>query len=116
MHKIDRVSEIAPDLPRALIDASRMEQALQNLLHNNAVRHTSPGGIVAVAVNVEDELLSIRVSDTGEGIAPERLSRIWERFYQGEHHTQEHGAGLGLALVKEWIEGMGGSVGMESTE
>ena len=113
MRRIEVVSEIAPDLPPALVDAGRLEQALQNILHN-AVRHTPPGGIVAVAVEAENTSLSIRVSDTGEGIAPEKLSRIWERFYQGEQHMQESGAGLGLALVKEWIEGMGGSVAVES--
>lgn len=113
MRRIEVVSEIESELPAALVDPGRLEQALQNILHN-AVRHTAPGGIIAVAVESGKELLSIRVSDTGEGIAPEKLSRIWERFYQGEPQTRESGAGLGLALVKEWIEVMGGSVAVES--
>ena len=113
MRRIEVVSELAPNLPAALIHPGRLEQVLQNILHN-AVRHTPPGGIVAVTVEGGEELLSIRIRDTGEGIAPEKLSRIWERFYQGEHHTQESGVGLGLTLVKEWIEVMGGRVIVES--
>ncbi|HEY0753653.1 MAG TPA: ATP-binding protein [Ktedonobacteraceae bacterium] len=102
-----------PDLPAALVDPGRLEQVLHNLLHN-AVRHTPPGGIVAVIVEYKEQLLSLRVSDTGEGIAPEKLSHIWERFYQGEQLIQESGASLGLTLIKEWIEVMGGSVAVES--
>lgn len=78
------------------------------------MRHTPPRGIIALVVEAEGNWLSIRVSDTSEGIAPEKLSRIRERFYQGEQQIQESGAGLGLTLVKEWIEGMGGSVAVES--
>jgi signal transduction histidine kinase len=115
MGRIEVVSEIAPGLLTAYADVGRLEQVLLNLLHN-AVRHTPPGGIVVLAVQNEEDMLALRVSDTGEGIAPEKLSRIWQRFYQGEQPPQlrEEGAGLGLALVKEWVEIMGGSVAVES--
>ena len=71
---------------------------------------------MAVTARAEEEMVAIRVRDTDEGISPEALSRIWERFYQGEQQGRfpERGAGLGLALVKEWIEAMGGSVAAES--
>lgn len=113
--RIEVVAEVPPDLPTALVDAGRLVQALHNLLHN-AIRHTAPGGIVAVTARAEEKMVAIQVRDTGEGISPEELSRIWERFYQGEQqeHLRESGAGLGLALVKEWIEAMGGSVAAES--
>lgn len=114
-NRIEVVAEVPSELPLALVDANRLEQALQNLLHN-AVRHTSPGGIVAVAVAAELEALVLRVKDTGEGIAPQDLPRIWERFYQAKNAGNGigTGTGLGLALVKEWIEAMGGSVAAES--
>ncbi len=67
-----------------------------------------------MTVKSEQGGLAILVRDTGEGIAPEKLSRIWERFYQGEQFTLESGAGLGLTLVKDWLEMMGGSVAVES--
>src|SRR5260221_1974666 len=113
--KIEMVAAVPPELPPALVDANRLEQALQNLLHN-AMRHTAPGGIIAVAVMTEPETLVLQVKDTGEGIAPEDLPRIWERFYQAGSTPTRAGTGLGLALVKEWIEAMGGSVAVESVQ
>ena len=113
--KVAVVAELPPELPPVLVDANRLEQALQNLLHN-AVRHTSPGGIIALGANVTPETVILQMKDTGEGIAPEELPHIWERFYQterGRMHTNS-GAGLGLALVKEWVEQMGGTVAVES--
>lgn len=113
--KIEMVADVLAEFPCALVDASRLEQALWNLLHN-AVRHTSPGGIVAVVVTAEAEAVVIRVKDTGEGIAPVDLPHIWERFYQTESSRGRvgSGTGLGLALVKELIEAMGGTVAVES--
>jgi signal transduction histidine kinase len=113
--KIEVVADTPGELPAALVDPGRMEQVLQNLIHN-AVRHTSPGGIVAVMVKAEPQAVILQVKDTGEGIAPEELPHIWERFYQTESaRTRMHGGtGLGLALVKEWIEAMGGTVAVTS--
>ena len=111
--KIEVVAEVPCGLPSVLVDANRLEQVLQNLLHN-AVRHTSPGGIVAVVVMAEPEVVLLRVKDTGEGIAPGDLPHIWERFYQTESARIGSGTGLGLALVKEWVEAMGGTVSAES--
>ncbi|MGZ3629020.1 MAG: ATP-binding protein, partial [Ktedonobacteraceae bacterium] len=75
-----------------------------------------PGGIVAVEVKEEPKAVLIQVKDTGEGISPKDLPYIWERFYQTEisQTNMGGGAGLGLALVKEWIEEMGGTVSVES--
>jgi signal transduction histidine kinase len=113
--KIEMVADVLSVLPCALVDGSRLEQVLWNLLHN-AVRHTSPGGIVAVVVTAEAEAVVINVKDTGEGIAPGDLPHIWERFYQTESSRARMGSGtgLGLALVKELIEAMGGTVAVES--
>jgi signal transduction histidine kinase len=78
------------------------------LLHN-ALRHTPPGGLIIVNTRVVNESVCIEVADSGEGISPEDLPHIWEKFY-----TRSGGAGLGLALVKELCEAMGGMVGVES--
>ena len=94
-------------------DEKRLQQVLMNLLHN-AVRHTLPGGIVMVRVDEESEKIAIRVQDTGEGIAPADLPKVWERFYRGQSQAGG-GAGLGLALVKELTEAMGGAVAVQST-
>ncbi|MDQ2904974.1 MAG: ATP-binding protein [Ktedonobacteraceae bacterium] len=113
--KIEVIADTPPIGPCALVDPERLEQVLQNLLHNG-VRHTSPGGIVAVAVTGEPGAVVLHVRDTGEGIAPEDLSHIWERFYQA-NNARAHiggGSGLGLSLVKEWIEAMQGTVAVES--
>ena len=94
-------------------DAQRLLQILMNLLHN-AVRHTLPGGLVVVHLKRQGKWVCIQVQDTGEGILPEDLPHIWERFYRGQ--TQAGGGtGLGLALVKELTEAMGGTVTVEST-
>ncbi|MBN2006202.1 MAG: HAMP domain-containing protein [Anaerolineae bacterium] len=118
--RVDIVAEVAPELPQALADPGRLDQVLVNLLRN-ALRHTPPGGIVAVIAAAEADTVCIEVRDTGEGIPPEDLPRIWERFYRGEsaraedaRQGTEPGAGLGLALGKELVEAMNGSVSVSS--
>jgi signal transduction histidine kinase len=113
--RVEVVAELPSDLPRALADPERLKQVLINLLRNG-VRHTPPGGIVALLVAAEAEHVRIGVRDTGTGIAPEDLPHVWERFYRGaEARVKDHrGAGLGLALVKELTEAMGGTVEVES--
>jgi signal transduction histidine kinase len=102
-------------------DATRVEQALHNLLRN-AMRHTPPGGIIVVIAERADGAgaearVALRVRDTGEGVAAEDLPHIWERFYRSDRARELDGGGglgLGLALVKEVIEAMGGAVAVES--
>lgn len=112
--RVEVVAHIPPSLPDVLVDAMRLEQVLQNLLHN-AVRHTPPGGIVAVEVTMDANALIIVVKDTGEGIAADDIPHIWERFYQANDTRRRGGAGLGLALVKELVEVMSGSITVAST-
>src|SRR5579875_2928905 len=113
--RVQVVAETPPTGPLALVDPERLAQALQNLLHNG-IRHTPPGGIVAVAVSQKEHEVVIQVRDTGEGIPPEELPRIWERFYQASSKLRRDGSGsgLGLALVKEWVEAMQGRVAATS--
>jgi signal transduction histidine kinase len=114
--RVEVVAELPAELPAALADGARLGQVLSNLLRN-AIHHTPPGGIVAVLAAAEEKALRIQVRDTGEGIAPEDLPHIWERFYRGgkDQARDGSGAGLGLALVKELTEAMGGQVDVDST-
>ena len=118
--RVEVVARVAPGLADAQIDGARVAQALHNLLRN-ALRHTAPGGIIVVAAERAGEQLALRVRDTGEGIAADDLPHIWERFYRGDSARASDasdasggGSGLGLALVKEVIEAMGGVVAVES--
>jgi signal transduction histidine kinase len=113
--RVHVTAETPPGLAPAMADLGRLEQVLVNLLRNG-VRYTPPGGIVAVVANTEPAAICIQVRDTGQGIAPEDLPHIWDRFYRGKTGAQARpsGAGLGLALVKELIEAMEGTVAVES--
>lgn len=97
-------------------DADRLQQVIWNLLAN-AVKFTPAGGEVNVKVERADPSIRISVSDTGKGIGPELLPRIFERFWQGEESggkTRTSGLGLGLSLVKQIVELHGGTIEAES--
>jgi signal transduction histidine kinase len=112
--RVQVMAEVADDAPSARADDQRLEQVVSNLL-GNAIRHTPPGGLVAAAVSSEPGAVRLDVRDTGEGIAAEDISHVFERFFRGRSQNGETGAGLGLALVKELTEAMGGSVEASST-
>jgi signal transduction histidine kinase len=105
--RVEVVAEVDDSAPAALADADRLDQIVVNLIAN-AVRHTPPGGLVAVALSTETDSVRIDVRDTGSGIAPDELAHVFERFYQSRQE-RAGGAGLGLAVVNELAEGMGGS-------
>jgi PAS domain S-box-containing protein len=96
-------------------DPARLEQVVSNLL-DNAMKYTPPGGAIAVSVRQDNEHAVLRVRDSGMGIAPEMLSRIFEPFVQLERplDRRQGGLGLGLALVKRLVELHGGSVSAAS--
>jgi CheY-like chemotaxis protein len=92
-------------------DAQRIQQVVWNLLVN-AVRHTPADGVVTLTLQREGSAIVIRVKDTGEGIAPEHLPHVFERFHQVDSSsTRRHGGlGLGLAIVRHIVEAHGGTV------
>jgi signal transduction histidine kinase len=103
-----------PTLPPVLGDEDRLTQVFTNLL-DNAVKHTPSGGKVKViAKEVNQRRVEVTVTDTGSGIPPEDLPRIFERFYQVNKSRAGRGVGLGLAIAKEIIEAHGGSISVES--
>jgi two-component system phosphate regulon sensor histidine kinase PhoR len=94
-------------------DERRLTQALVNLVHN-AIIHTPAGGSVGVIVRERGDQLDFLVRDTGSGIAPPDLARIWERFYKADRSRSKPGTGLGLAVVKYIALAHGGDVGVIS--
>jgi signal transduction histidine kinase len=96
-------------------DPARLQQVVWNLL-SNAVKFTPPGGQVRVSVAQVDSRVEVAVSDTGEGIRPEFLPHVFDRFSQGDGtSTRRHGGlGLGLSIVKHLVELHGGSVRADS--
>ena len=106
------------DKPGQLIamDAARMERLLFNLL-SNALKFTPRGGTVSVRVRVTKPSVLLSVSDTGCGIAPDRLERVFDSFLeQDPMRLPPRGMGLGLALCRRIAEGHGGSIVAESKE
>ncbi len=99
-------------------DRMRLEQALQNLAAN-ALRHTPGDGRVELTAERSGAGVVLRVRDTGEGIAPEHLPHVFDRFYKADAsraETQEGtGSGLGLSIVKAIVERHGGRIGVSST-
>jgi signal transduction histidine kinase len=112
--RVQVIAEIAPELPKVRADAQRLDQIISNLV-GNAIRHTPPGGLVAAAVCAEPGIVRLDVRDTGEGIPAEDLPHVFEPFFRGQSDNGQGGAGLGLALVKDLAEAMGGTVAVEST-
>ena len=114
--RVDLALDVVPALPAARVDPARLDQVVRNLLVN-AIRHSPPGGVVRVSAiaGTEDDLV-VRVEDTGAGIEPNDLPHIWERFYRapGQAVRNTRGAGLGLALVKDLTQAMGGHVSVTS--
>jgi PAS domain S-box-containing protein len=96
-------------------DPVRLEQVFANLLHN-AAKYTEPGGRIAVTATVRPPTVEVAVCDTGIGIRPELIDRIFDMFTQGDRITGrlKEGLGLGLTLVKALVEMHGGSVAVSS--
>jgi signal transduction histidine kinase len=87
----------------------RLRQVFANLL-DNAIKYSPAGGSVHIGVGRDGDMALATVSDTGAGIAPEHLPRIWDRLYRADASRSERGLGLGLSLVKAYVAAHGGSV------
>ncbi|GAB4212062.1 MAG: ATP-binding protein [Roseiflexaceae bacterium] len=121
----------AADLPPLLIDRERMQQVLGNLI-SNALRYTPAGGTISLRARAEQQpaapngstalarpgqAVLIEVADTGQGIAPEHLPQIFNRFYRADasRSASDGGSGLGLAIARAIVEAHGGSIIAAST-
>lgn len=107
---------IPPAVPKVLADDQRLSQVLFNLL-DNAIKYTPEKGKITVSADVQKETVRVSVTDTGIGIPPEDLPRVFERFYRVDKARSRElgGTGLGLSIVKHLIHAHGGEVEVEST-
>jgi PAS domain S-box-containing protein len=100
----------------AWADAEKTRQVLLNLV-TNAIKFTEPGGRITVSCERADDGVRIRVRDTGRGIPPEQIGRIFDPFVQVDRHLtadSQQGVGLGLAISRDLARGMGGDLSVES--
>lgn len=101
------------DLGTLTADERRLKQALFNLI-SNAIKFTPPGGTIRLAARREGDEVALVVADNGAGIPSEQQARVFEKFERGNPQARQSGAGLGLSLVKSFVELHGGRVDMES--
>jgi len=109
-------AEIPADLPLVAADIGLIERALQNLI-DNALQHTPGGGRVCVSLEAQPGTVRVQVVDTGEGIPPDELPYIFDRFYQvrrNEQGDERRGSGLGLAIARRILELHQGRIAVSS--
>ncbi|TBR16785.1 hybrid sensor histidine kinase/response regulator [bacterium] len=107
-------ADIGKGLPKVAADKRRVTQVLGNLLEN-ALRHTAKGGSVTVSAVKHEGAVRIGVTDTGEGIDPSEIQKIFESFYQPQSsHAARGRLGLGLSISKEIVHSHGGKIWVES--
>ena len=106
---------LLPSLPLVEADNQRLEQVITNLVHNG-IKFTPPPGRVTVAAEAINGEVVIRVTDTGPGISPEALPRLFERFYQADDTSTSRrgGMGIGLYISKRIVEAHGGRIWVKS--
>lgn len=111
------VMDLPAELPRVWADPRRVRQVMNNILEN-AIKYSPNGGQITVTCEVDRENVIVSISDQGQGISPEYLERVFDRFFQvdGASTRKLGGSGLGLAIAKGIIEAHGGTVWAESAE
>ncbi len=113
--KITLTFELPPKLPVLQADRDKISLVLHNLL-GNALKYTLEGGRVVVTANAEKNRLTVAVADTGVGIGPDELERVFEKFYRCKNPltTNVKGSGLGLAIARDVARLHGGDIILES--
>lgn len=111
-----RLTAVSAAVPSVSLDPVRVRQVIGNLI-DNAIRYTPRGGSVTVTVFAVDGHVGVSVADTGEGIAPDHLPHLFDRFYRPDSSRSRAtgGSGLGLAIVQQLVTAHGGEVAIEST-
>jgi signal transduction histidine kinase len=107
--------DVPADLPLVDVDPERIGQVLRNLL-SNAILHTPAGGEIDIVARAGGKWVTVAVKDTGEGIPPEHLPFVFDRFYRVDKSRSRltGGVGLGLAIAKQLVEAHGGDIHVES--
>jgi signal transduction histidine kinase len=118
---IELVHQAAPGIPEVRADAARLQRVLRNLV-DNALHYTPSGGRVRVEARADGGAVHVLVSDTGPGVPPDDLERVFDRFYRGERARSRGdsggrlvGAGLGLAIARGLVQAHGGRIWAESS-
>jgi signal transduction histidine kinase len=106
-------ASVAFGLPPVRVDHERIGHVFDNLI-SNALDHTDRGGSISLTAEAEGDFVRFAVADTGEGIAPEHLGRIFEKFYRVPGSHSRAGAGLGLAIVREIVAAHTGQIEVSS--
>jgi signal transduction histidine kinase len=113
------VGEVTPEVDPVLASPSKLQRVLYNLV-SNALRHTPADGSVFLRAEPEEDAVRVEVADTGEGIPPDDIPRVFERSFRGERPRgspgagDDSGAGLGLAIARGLVEAHGGKIAVES--
>jgi signal transduction histidine kinase len=113
---LEVIADVAADLPEVHADHDRLTQVLTNLV-DNAFNYTPAGGTITVSARLQgQDWIRTGVTDTGIGIPPEDIDKIFERFFRGDDPAVQvvSGTGLGLAIVNQLVEMHGGSLSVES--
>src|SRR5439155_1179286 len=112
---VEPLNNVAFDIPPIWADPDMLMRVFSNLC-DNALRHTPSGGAVVIEARQQGKMLEITVTDTGRGIPPEALSRVFDRFYRADSSRQATtgGSGLGLAIVQAIVEAHGGTIRAEN--
>jgi signal transduction histidine kinase len=110
--------EAEPELPAVIADATRLRQVLNNLVEN-ALKFTSEGGCITISASREPEeagFMRVSVADSGKGIAPDEIEKVFDRLHQvdAEGEAARPGLGLGLSICKELVQRQGGRIWVES--
>ncbi|MCL2140459.1 MAG: cell wall metabolism sensor histidine kinase WalK [Dehalococcoidia bacterium] len=100
-------------LPEIKLDQERIERVLLNMIHNS-IKFTPPGGQITISATVKADSVEVNVADTGIGIEPDDIDRIFERFYKVDKAHSGSGTGLGLAIARHTVEAHGGIIWAES--
>jgi signal transduction histidine kinase len=108
-------TDLQEKLPLCDIDSQRIAQVLHNLI-SNAVTHTPREGTITISAKESGKYIEVTVTDTGEGIPPEELENIFERFYRVDRSRSRRtgGSGLGLTIAKRLVEAHGGKISVQS--
>jgi len=107
--------DVPDNIPPVFVDTQRIRQVLSNLI-DNALRYTPSGGLIEITTRFDDQQIWVRVRDTGPGIAPEDLPRVFDRFYRADKSRTRAGggSGLGLTIAKQLVEAHGGEIRVHS--